>query len=101
MTTGLSLREHQLGPSFFWATPAARAAIFTWARDVFIAQTAAITQPFEELPDDCAGDVLDFLETTMTPLKMLHVAMQYSSSDARACVCATVRAAIAVMNTFK
>jgi len=58
--TALSLRAHQLDPAFLWAPPAARAAVVAWAQDVFIAQLAATTQPFERLAVDCAGDVLEY-----------------------------------------
>jgi len=54
----LSLRAHQLDPAFLWAPPAARAAMVAWAQHVFIAQL------FEELLDDCAGDVLEFFGMT-------------------------------------
>jgi hypothetical protein len=35
-----------------------------WAQHVFIAQLAATVQLFEELLDDCAGDVLEFFGMT-------------------------------------
>ena len=60
----LSLRAHQLDPAFLWAPPAARAAMVAWAQHVFIAQLAATVQLFEELLDDCAGDVLEFFGMT-------------------------------------
>jgi len=62
--TALSLRAHHFDPAFLWASPAARAVVVAWARDVFIAQHAGSIQPFERLPGDCAGDVLEFFGMT-------------------------------------
>ena len=95
----LSLREHHLDPSFLWAPAAARARTFTWARDACIAQVAAITQPFAKLPDDCAGDVLEFLELVMSRNEMLIVAEHCSSVESRAWVHDIVVAAVAASAT--
>ena len=94
--TALSLRAHQLDPYFLWAPPAARAAVFAWARNAFLAQLAATTQPFGGLPDDCEGDVLDFFEMAMTRFEALHVATHCSSPEARAWVLKVVTAAVSV-----
>jgi len=94
--TALSLRAHQLDPSFLWAPPAARAAVFAWARNAFQAQLAATTQPFGVLPDDCAGDVLDFFGMAMTRFEALHVTTHCSSPEACAWVREVVTAAVAV-----
>jgi len=93
-TTALSLRAHQLDPSFRWALPAARAAVYSWARDAFIVQLAANTQPFEKLPEDCAGDVLDFFETALTRAEASHLTTHCSSPEASAWVCAIIVAAV-------
>ena len=87
----LYLRAFQLDPSFHWAPLAARAAVFTWARDAFIVQLATTTRPFTILPDDCAGDVLEFIEMGMTRSEKLHITTHCSSPEA----CAWVRAVIA------
>ena len=100
MTAALPLHEYQLGPSFLWATPAARTTVFAWARDAFIAQIAANTQPFEELSDDCAGDVLEFLDTTMARAEILHVATHCSSTEAHAWLHEVLAAAITVRDLF-
>jgi len=94
--TALSLRAHQLDPYFLWAPPAARAAVFAWARGAFQAQLAATTQPFGGLPDDCEGDVLDFFGMAMTRFEALHVATHCSSPEARAWVRDVVTAAVSV-----
>ena len=104
-TTTLPLRRHHLQPSFLWAPPAARAAVVAWARDAFIAQVAATTQPFVELPDDCAGDILDFIEMAMARTDALHIVINCSSSEAHAwvrdVVTAAFTAAIAAEATAK
>ena len=59
--------------------PMARTAIVKWAGYAFVAQAAAITQPFAELPDDCA-DVLEFFGLATSRMESLHVATQCSST---------------------
>jgi len=90
----LSLRAHQLDPAFLWAPPAARAAMVAWALHVFIAQLAATVQLFEELPDDCAGDVLEFFGMTHneSDLNATHC----SSPEAQDWVRAVTAAAVVV-----
>ena len=92
----LSLRAYQLEPSLLWAPPAAYSEVFTWACNVFIAHQAASAQPFMDLPDDCAGDVLEFLEISMTHMEMSKVNTHCFSPEAYAWVHAVVYAGIAV-----
>jgi len=96
LATSLSLRPFQLDPSFLWAPPHARNALFTWARDVYIAQLAFITDPFEAIPDDCAGDVLEFFGMTMHRVEALHVGAHWTSPEVRAWMRAAIAAAVAV-----
>ena len=95
-TPTLKLRSYQLDPSFLWAPPTARAAVVAWARDAYAVQLAANTYDFTDLPDDCAGDVLEFLNTSMPRAEMLHVTAHCSSPEAHAWVRAVVAAAVAV-----
>ena len=90
----LSLRAHQLDPAFLWAPPAARAAVVAWALDVFVAQLAATTQPFERLAVDCAGDVLDFFGMTRNESDLN--AKHCSSPEAQDWVRAVIAAAVVV-----
>jgi len=90
----LSLRAHQLDPAFLWAPPAARAAVVAWALDVFIAQLAVTTQPFERLAVDCAGDVLEFFGMTHNESDL--IAKHCSSPEAQDWVRAVIAAAVVV-----
>lgn len=81
---------------FFWAPSAARAAIFVWARDTWIVQHAGTTEPFSRLPDDCAGDVCEFLELNMTRQESLTASNYCSSPEARTWVHAVIVAAVVV-----
>ena len=92
--TALSLRAHQLDPAFLWAPPAARSAVVACARDSFIAQLAATIQPFVELPDDCAGDVLEFFEVTHNEFEL--IAKYCTSLEAQAWMRAVIAAAVVV-----
>jgi len=86
-----------LDPSFHWAPPAARAAVFAWARNVAQVQFATLeVHLFSELPDDCAGDVLDFLDFSMPHTEWPYIATNCTSLDAQAWVCAVVAAAVKV-----
>jgi len=78
----LSLRPYQLDPSFLWAPPAARNAAVAWAKDTYVAQLASLTEPFAELPDDCAGDILEYLEWLLHREAILHIAEHCSSPEA-------------------
>jgi len=69
----LSLCAYQIDASFCWAPPPARSAVIAWARGVKIAQFAATTQLFADLPDDCGGDVLEFLEVLMPREVMMNL----------------------------
>ena len=82
-STALTLHAPQLDPSFLWTPPASRDAITAWARDACIAQHAVTVTLFGELIDDCAGDVLEFFEVTMTRTEALHTAAYCSSPEAR------------------
>ena len=92
--TVLSLRAYHLDPCFLWAPPMACAAVFAWAQRVFVAQLAATIQPFEKLPDDCAGDVLEFFGMTHTESEL--IAKHCSSLEARAWVRKVVASAVVV-----
>jgi len=94
--TMLSLHEFFLKPSFSWAPTAAQNAVCTWARHAAIVHLAVTVQPFEELPDDCAGDVLEFLEIEMTRAEALHILTHCSSPKARAWVRTIYSSIIAV-----
>ena len=95
-TPALSLRAYYLDPSFLWAPLDARNAVFAWARGVSIAQLAATTQLFADLPDDCGGDVLEYLEVMMPRKVMLNLAAHSSSPKASAWVHLIVSAAAVV-----
>lgn len=80
--TALPLHEYHIEPSFSWAPRDARNVIFSWARDIYTVQIAAVTQPFVELPDDCAGDILEYFDLSMTRLELLNISANGSSSEA-------------------
>jgi len=92
--TALSLRAHQLDPAFLWAPPAARSAVVFWARDLFIVQLVGSIQPFERLPDDCAGDVLEFFGITHNESEL--IGMLCHSPEAQDWVRAVIATAVAV-----
>jgi len=94
--TGLLLRAFHRDPSHNWPPHEARSLMFKWARNVFIVQQAASNQLFSELPDDCACDVLDFLQVPMPRSESLHVATCCASPEAQAWVRAVVVAAVLV-----
>ena len=94
--TALSLQTYHFYPSFLWAPPAARTAVCQWARNAAIVQLAAYTKPFVELPDDCAGVVLEYLEMEMARAKTLHVSTHCTSPAACVWVHTVTTAAIAV-----
>jgi hypothetical protein len=92
----LPLRSYHLEPPFLWAPPAARASIIAWARDSFIIQIATTIPPFVELPDDCAGDILEYFDSQVTHGQVLHNAMHSFSFEAHAWVRAVVITEVAV-----
>lgn len=96
----LFLSSSHFDSSFLWAPSEAREMVFKWARDAFIAQLAANIQPFADLPDDCAGDVLECLEMSITRRESLLIATHCSSPQAIAWVRAVVAVAVA-MSTNK
>lgn len=83
-------------PSFLWAPHEARKMVFKWAQDAFLAQLAADTQPFADLPEDCAGDILEYMELGMPRGESLLIAMHCSSLEARAWVRAVLAVKVAV-----
>jgi len=66
------------------------------AREALTVHLAAATPPYAELPDDCAGDVLEFLGTHLARTELLDVVTHCASSGAQAWVWAVVSAANAV-----
>jgi hypothetical protein len=91
--TALSLSAHYFDPGFLWATPAARSAVVAWAQDVLIVQHVGSIQPFERLPDDCAGDVLEFFGVTRNESQL--IAKHCSSPEAQDWVHAVIATAVA------
>jgi len=91
----LPFHAQPFDPLFLWAPRGSRSAVYAWARDAFIAQLAGTTQPFEDLPDDCAGDVLEHFEMFMTRSESLYITMHCSSPEACAWVREVVEAAAA------
>ena len=92
--TALALRAHQLDSAFLWAPPAARSAVVVWARDVFIAQLAATIEPFDDIADDCARDVLEFFGMTHNESEL--IATLCSSPEAQDWVRAVIAVPVAV-----
>jgi hypothetical protein len=91
----LSWRAYHFDPHFHWAPLEYCEAIFDWARDAFIAQTAFSIQPFAELPDDCAGDIVDYLETRLARTEMLQIAKYCTSAESCSWVCRVIAAGVA------
>ena len=92
----LFLRAYHLDSSFLWAPSEARKMVFTWARDVFIIQMTTISQHFSDLPDDCSGDIFEYLEMLMTRKESMRIVAHCSSPPAHAWVRAVVAVAVAV-----
>ena len=92
----LSLHAYQLDPFFLWAPSAARTAVLAWARNAFVIQLAAMTEPFDELPDDCSIEVIEYLETNLARSESLCLAKHCSSPEAHAWVRSIVAAAVVV-----
>jgi len=95
-TSMSSLRAYHLEPSFLWAPSEARDKVFAWARNMFIVQLASNTESFTDLPDDCAGDVLKYFETSIPRAESLHNAARCLSPEAHAWMRAVLGAAVAV-----
>lgn len=55
------LHSYQVGPFFFWVPEEVRTELFFWAEDARLLLLAATSKPFVDLPDDCAGDILEYL----------------------------------------
>ena len=96
-STAISLRAYYFDPCFLWAPPAARAAVFSWARSAYIAQLAANIHPFGALSEDCAGDVMEFFGMTHKETELL--AKHCSSLEAQDWVRAVVAAAVVAKAT--
>jgi len=64
-------------------------------------QVADFTDPFKDLPDDCAGDVLEYLDMAITRSKWIHIAMHCSSQKAQIWVRAVLAAAFAERATVQ
>ena len=99
--TPISLSAFDYDAFFLWARPSVRAAVFEWARDAHIAQLAATYQTFADLPDDCAGDVLEFLSIAMTRRESAYIVTHCSSSKARAWVRSIVVSSIGIRVNVK
>jgi len=95
----LSARAYHFDPCFLWAPAAARAALFAWVRDAFVVQLAATTPPFSDLPDDCAGDVLEFMELALPRANSQYIMEHCLSPEAHAWVCAMLTSAVAANAT--
>jgi hypothetical protein len=91
-----SLNSYHLDPFFLWASRNYRSMVFSWARSTFIVQLAAMTQPLDELPDDCAGDIIEYLEIDATRTESMRIASHCSSPKAHAWVYSVVTAAVVV-----
>lgn len=94
--TVLALHEQHFDPFFLWAPPVARAEIFIWARNLYIPQLLVNTEPFTDLPDDCACDVLEYLITKMCRAETMRTITHCSSPEAHAWVQKVVTAAVVV-----
>jgi len=92
-----SLFENKNCLSFAWVPVDARAVLFVWAQDAFAVHVAAFTRPFMDLPDDCAGDDLVFIELKLTTReRLLGVLEHCSSQSAKTWVREVTAAAVAV-----
>ena len=78
------------------APPDAYAAVVAWNRKAFTVQVAVVSQLFQEISDDIAGDIFEFLEPSMSRTEWMHVATNCSSPEARTWVRSMMAAAVAV-----
>jgi len=92
----LSLHPYQLEPPYHWASPAARAAVLAWAQEAFIVLLAMTIKPFSELPDDCAGDIMEFFGSALSRRAIHHFATPSLSSEAHAWVRTVLTSSITV-----
>ena len=95
--SALSLRTYQLDPFFLWTPVEARKKVVAWARDIFVVQLAHKTPFLEDLPDDCAGDIMEFFVTRDNLLSILSYSPE-SNTWVRAVVVAGLVAAKMVSN---
>jgi hypothetical protein len=86
----------ELTPPFLCAPLSSRTKIYTWARNAFIVLLAATIPPFTDLPDDCAGDILEYIPMSISRQDALHVVAHCSSLEARAWVRTVLASAVAV-----
>jgi len=90
---------HFHDPSFRWAPTEARVKIFAWAQDLFAAHLVAYTLPFADLPDDCVGDVWEYMiEIVTARIELQHVIRCCSSPETLAWIRAVVAAAYAAVS---
>ena len=99
--TVLSLRTYQLDPSFLWPPVYIRDHVVAWARDFMIAQIAETFLLLSDLPDDCGGDIIEFLQLRMTRNELLDSSVHCSSPEARAWLRAVVVSAVAKENAVR
>jgi len=92
----LPLHAYHFDPFFLWAPSAARASVVAWARDAFVIELAGTIEPFSGLPDDCAGDVLEYFEMNMPRAESMQLVAHCSSAEAYAWVHAVIMAAVLV-----
>lgn len=92
----IQLSAHHLDPFFLWAPTGSRKGIFAWARNIFVIQFAANTTTFKDLPDDCAGDILEYLVTTMTRLETMLIMTNGFSPEAHDWALAVLKASVVV-----
>jgi hypothetical protein len=93
--TVLSQRAFQVDPSFPWAPASARTTIFSWARDLFLLKKYALSfQPLVDLPDDCIGDVLEYLMSTVTRKETVGLSTHWPTPETHAWIRAVIAAAL-------
>jgi len=97
--TVLALQAHQFDPYFLWAPTRERAAVAVWAQSTFIAQLVPNTEPFADLPDDCAADIVEYLKKVKSRAETMRIVSHCSTPEAHAWVRAVVVAAVAVSVT--
>ena len=91
----LSQRAYRLNPSFGWAPREARNSIIAWTREAYTVHLAA--EILNDLPEDCIGDVFEFLLSRLSRKEVFNVATYCSSLEAQAWLRAVLGAAVTVM----
>jgi len=92
----IQLSAHHLDPAFLWAPSNARKAIFAWAQNTYIVQFAASSTFFKVLPDDCAGDILEYVVTAMNRIEMIPIMTNCFSPEAQVFASAVLEASVVV-----